>query len=57
MQRLTYLLAAATAPAACAPLTTQAAGVEVFSEDFSNLADSPGWVRINRSIPPGAPWH
>lgn len=56
MQRLNYMLAAAAAPSACAPLATQAAGIEVLSEDFANLADAPGWVRINRSIPPGAPW-
>ena len=56
MQRLNYMLAAAAAPSACAPLATQAAGIEVLSEDFGNLADAPGWVRINRSIPHGAPW-
>jgi len=56
MQRLNFMLAAAAVPAACTPQTTQAAGVDVLSEDFSNLADSPGWVRINRSIPLGAPW-
>ena len=56
MQRLNYMLAAAAAPAACAPHTTQEGGIEVLSEDFGNLADSPGWVCINRSIPHGAPW-
>ena len=56
MQRLNFMLAAAEVPAACTPQTTQAAGVDVLSEDFSNLADAPGWARINRSIPPGAPW-
>ncbi len=56
MQRLNYMLAAAAAPSACAPLATQDAGIEVLSEDFGNLADAPGWVRINRSIPHGAPW-
>ncbi|MEM8514626.1 hypothetical protein RCH14_003976 [Massilia sp. MP_M2] len=56
MQRLNYMLAAAAVPAACAPLTVQPAGIEVLSEDFSNLAASPGWARINRSVPPGAPW-
>jgi len=56
MQRLNFMLAAAEVPAACTPQTTHAAGVDVLSEDFSNLADAPGWVRINRSIPPGAPW-
>jgi len=55
MQRLNYMLAAAV-PSACAHHTAGAAGTEVLSEDFGNLADSPGWVRINRSIPPGAPW-
>jgi len=57
MQRLNYMLAAAAVPAACAPHTAHAAGTGVLSEDFANLADSPGWVRINRSVPPGAPWH
>jgi len=57
MQRLNYMLAAAAAPAACAPQATQAAGIEVLSEDFSNLADATDWVRINRSDPPGASWH
>jgi len=56
MQRLNYMLATPESPAACAPHTAQAAGIEVLSEDFANLADSPGWVRINRSIPLGAPW-
>ena len=56
MQRLNYMLAAAAAPSACAPLATQHTGIEVLSEDFANLADAPGWVRINRSIPHGAPW-
>jgi hypothetical protein len=56
MQRLNYMLSAEAAPAACAPHTTQAAGTKVLSEDFGDLADSPGWVRINRSVPPGAPW-
>lgn len=56
MQRLNYMLAAAAVPTACAPHTTQTGGVEVLSEDFGNLADSPGWVRINRSVPLGAPW-
>lgn len=56
MQRLNYMLAAAAVTAACAPHTTQAAGTEVLSEDFGNLADSTGWVRLNRSVPPGAPW-
>lgn len=56
MQRLNYMLAAAAVPAACAAHTTQTAGTGVLSEDFTNLADSPGWVRINRSVPPGAPW-
>jgi hypothetical protein len=56
MQRLNYMLAAAAVPNACAPHTAQAAGTEVLSEDFGNLADSPGWVCINRSIPHGAPW-
>ena len=56
MQRLNYMLAAAAVTAACAPHTAQAAGTEVLSEDFGNLADSPGWTRINRSIQPGAPW-
>jgi hypothetical protein len=56
MQRLNYMLAAAAAPSACAPLATQDAGIEVLSEDFGNVADSPGWVRINHSVPPGAPW-
>jgi len=56
MQRLNYMLAAAAAPAACAPDTTQEAGIEVLSENFDSLADSPGWARINRSDPPGAPW-
>jgi len=56
MQRLNFMLAAAAVQTACAPHTTQTGGVEVFSEDFGSLADSPGWVRINRSVPPGAPW-
>ena len=56
MQRLNYMLATPESPAACAPHTTQAAGTEVLSEDFGILADAPGWVRINRSIPIGAPW-
>ena len=56
MQRLNYMLAAAAVPSACAPHAAQSAGIEVLSEDFGNLADSPGWVRLNRSIPPGAPW-
>ena len=56
MPRLNYMLATAAVPTACAPHTAQAAGIEVLSEDFGNLADSPGWVRLNRSIPPGAPW-
>ena len=56
MQRLNYMLATAAVPTACAPHTAQAAGIEVLSEDFGNLADSPGWVRINRSVPLGAPW-
>ena len=56
MQRLNYMLAAAAVPAACAPHTNESAGIEVLNEDFGNLADSPGWVRINRSVPPGAPW-
>jgi len=56
MQRLNYMLATASVQTACAPNTTQTGGVEVLSEDFGNLADSPGWARINRSIPPGAPW-
>jgi len=56
MQRLNYMLATPESPAACAPHTTKAAGTEVLSEDFGCLADAPGWVRINRSIPPGAPW-
>jgi hypothetical protein len=57
MQRLNYLLAAAAAPTACAPHTTHAAGTEVLSEDFRNLANAPDWVRINRSDPPGTSWH
>jgi hypothetical protein len=57
MQRLNYMLAAAAGPAACAPHTAHAAGTEVLSEDFSNLADATDWVRINRSDPPGASWH
>jgi hypothetical protein len=57
MQRLNYMLAAAAAPAACTPHTTQAAGIEALSEDFSNLADASDWVRINRSDPPGVSWH
>jgi hypothetical protein len=57
MRRLNYLLAAAAAPTACVPHTTHAAGTEVLSEDFSNLADAPDWVRINRSDPPGTSWH
>jgi len=57
MQRLNYMLATPESPAACAPHTAQAAGIEVLSEDFGNLADSPGWVRINRSDPPGVSWH
>lgn len=57
MQRLNYMLAAAAVPATCAPRITQAAGIKVLGEDFSNLADSPGWVSVNRSDPPGAPWH
>lgn len=56
MQRLNFMLAAAAVQTACASHTTQTGGVEVFSEDFGSLADSPGWVRINRSVPPGAPW-
>ncbi|MBD8544027.1 choice-of-anchor J domain-containing protein [Oxalobacteraceae sp. CFBP 8761] len=56
MQRLNYMLATPESPAACAPHPTQAAGTEVLSEDFGNLADSPGWARVNRSIQPGAPW-
>jgi hypothetical protein len=56
MQRLNYMLAAAAVPTACTPHPTQAAGMEVLSEHFTNLADSPGWARINRSVPPGAPW-
>jgi len=57
MQRLNYMLAAAAVPAACAPHTAHAAGTEVLSEDFTNLATAPGWARLNRSVPPGAPWH
>jgi hypothetical protein len=56
MQRLNYMLATAAVQTACAPHTTQEGGVEVLSEDFGNLTDSPGWARINRSIPLGAPW-
>lgn len=56
MQRLNYMLAAAAVPAACTPHTAQAAGTEMLSEDFGNLADLPGWTRVNRSIQPGAPW-
>jgi len=56
MQRLNYMLATPESPAACAPHTTKAAGTEVLSENFDSLADSPGWARINRSDPPGAPW-
>ena len=56
MQRLNYMLATAAVQTACASHTTQTGGVEVFSEDFGSLADSPGWVRINRSVPPGALW-
>jgi hypothetical protein len=56
MQRLNYMLAAAAVPTGCTPHTSHAAGTEVLSEDFGNLTDSPGWVRINRSIPLGAPW-
>jgi hypothetical protein len=56
MQRLNYMLATAAVTTASTPRTTQAGGVGVLSEDFGNLADSPGWVRINRSIPLGAPW-
>jgi len=56
MQRLNYMLATTAVPDACAPRTTQAAGTEVLSEDFGCLADASGWARINRSIPPGAPW-
>ena len=55
MQRLNYMLAAAV-PSTCAPLATQVDGTKVLSDDFGSLADSPGWVRINRSIPLGAPW-
>jgi hypothetical protein len=56
MQRLNYMLAAAAVPTGCAPHTSQAGGIEVLSEDFTNLATAPGWARINRSIQPGAPW-
>lgn len=56
MQRLNYMLAAAAVPSACAPQTNQAAGVDVLSEDFPNLSTAPGWARVNRSVPPGAPW-
>ena len=56
MQRLNYMLAIPESPAACAPHPAQAAGTEVLSEDFGNLADSPVWARVNRSIQPGAPW-
>jgi len=57
MKRLTILMAtAAVAAAAQGAPAAQAAGVEVLSEDFADLAGLARWDRINRSIPPGAGW-
>lgn len=57
MKRLNYLLATAVVSAsAAAPLAAPAAGIEVLSESFVNLAALPGWDSVNRSFPPGEAW-
>lgn len=57
MKRLTILIAtAAVAAAASSPLAAQAAGVEVLSEGFGDLASLANWDSINRSVPPGTGW-
>ncbi|MEW7850278.1 choice-of-anchor J domain-containing protein [Massilia aurea] len=57
MKRLNYLLATAVVSAATAsPLAAHAAGIEVLSEGFGDVADLSGWASINRSFPPGNAW-
>lgn len=57
MKRLTSLAGAAlVAAAACAPLSSHAAGVVVLDEGFGSVAGLSDWARINRSTPPGSGW-
>lgn len=57
MKRLSILIAAAALSAAASlPPAASAAGVEVLSEGFGDLAGLAGWDSINRSFPPGAGW-
>ena len=52
----TLLTAAALSLAALGATTARAAGVEVLSEGFDNVAGLSGWAQVNHSVPAGSGW-